>query len=72
MVAYNWVVVGGKLVRALVAGTRATTGVLDPLGWEFSPGPELYFKLMHGLAEAFQQCLAPHTGAADKQVNGND
>jgi len=60
------------LVRALVAGTRATTGVLDPLGWEFTPGPELYFELMHGLAEAFQQCLVPHTGAADKQVNGND
>jgi zinc transport system substrate-binding protein len=45
------------LVETVVEGTRARTGVLDPLGAELAPGPGQYFELMHGLADALAACL---------------
>ncbi len=45
------------LVNTLVNGTEARSGVLDPLGATLTPGPEAYFQLLTGLAEALRDCL---------------
>jgi len=41
----------------VIEGTRARTGVLDPEGAALRAGPELYFSLMGGLADALAICL---------------
>ncbi len=46
-----------KLVRVVVEGTGARTGVLDPLGADLADGPELYFELLNGLAASLVDCL---------------
>lgn len=46
------------LVRAVVRGTQARVGVLDPLGGELQPGPEAYFQLMRTLAASLVDCLS--------------
>lgn len=46
------------LVATLVEDTAARTGVLDPLGRGLQPGPDAYFQLMRGLADALAECLA--------------
>lgn len=46
------------LARALVEGTGAKVGVLDPLGADLSPGPDAYFQLMRNLAHSLKDCLA--------------
>jgi zinc transport system substrate-binding protein len=46
-----------KLVRTLVEGSHAKTGVLDPEGTALTAGPELYFMLMHNLADNLAGCL---------------
>lgn len=48
-----------RLVRALITGTRARSGVLDPLGAGIPQGSEHYFKVMRGLVRALRQCLNP-------------
>ncbi len=48
-----------RLVQTLIAGTRAHTGVLDPEGAALPAGPDLYVKLMKGLADSLTHCLAP-------------
>ena len=45
------------LVRTLVAGTGAGTGVLDPLGAAIDDGPDLYFTLMRANAAAIRACF---------------
>jgi zinc transport system substrate-binding protein len=45
------------LVETVIEGTRAQTGVLDPLGAALDPGPDQYFQLMNGLADALVDCL---------------
>jgi zinc transport system substrate-binding protein len=45
------------LVETVVEGTGATIGVLDPLGAELEPGPEMYFRLMRELAGSLVACL---------------
>lgn len=45
------------LVNTLVNGTEAGSGVLDPLGATLTPGPEAYFQLLSGLAQALRDCL---------------
>lgn len=47
------------LVRTVVEGTRARTGTLDYVGAEMTPGAELYFNVMRGLAKDLASCLAP-------------
>ena len=47
-----------KLVTTVTEGTSAKTGVLDPLGTSIKDGPELYFKLIHNMADSFQTCLS--------------
>lgn len=48
-----------RLVQMLIAGTSARTGVLDPEGAALPAGPDLYVKLMNGLADALTRCLEP-------------
>ena len=48
-----------RLIDTLVEGTAARVGVLDPLGAELAPGPDLYGKLLRGLAASLNACLAP-------------
>lgn len=45
------------LVATVVEGTGAGTGVLDPEGASYDEGPELYFDLLHGLADSLIACL---------------
>ena len=47
-----------RLVRALVAGTGAAVGILDPLGAQIEEGPDLYFTLMRANAATFRACFA--------------
>jgi zinc transport system substrate-binding protein len=46
-----------KLVAAVTEGTAARTGTLDVEGQLLSPGPDLYFDLMRGLAHNLASCL---------------
>ncbi len=46
------------LVETIADGTDAKTGVLDPLGATLTPGPDLYFELMEGMAASLNACLA--------------
>jgi zinc transport system substrate-binding protein len=45
------------LVDTVIENTNAQTGVLDPLGAALDAGPEQYFQLMNGLADALVDCL---------------
>jgi len=47
------------LVRTVVAGTAARTGVLDYVGVDLPPGPDAYFQMMRGLARSLAGCLKP-------------
>lgn len=46
------------LLRAIVEGTPAATGILDPEGTALPAGPELYEILMNKLADSLGACLA--------------
>lgn len=46
-----------RLVRTLIEGTGARSGVLDPLGAELADGPALYPTLLRGLAAGLEACL---------------
>jgi zinc transport system substrate-binding protein len=45
------------LIHSIVAGTRARTAVLDPLGSDLGPDADAYFTLMHNLAKSLVDCL---------------
>ena len=45
------------LVETVLDGTEARSGVLDPLGSDLSPGPDLYPRLMRTLARTLADCL---------------
>ncbi|HRY24596.1 MAG: zinc ABC transporter substrate-binding protein [Geminicoccaceae bacterium] len=47
-----------RLVATLIEGTKARTGVLDPLGVALEPGPRAYHELLLGLARNLAECLA--------------
>ena len=47
------------LVAAVIEGTGARAGTLDPLGAAIAPGPEAYFTLMRALADDLVTCLKP-------------
>jgi len=47
-----------KLVSTVVEGTKAKTGVLDPLGASIQNGPKLYFILIHDMANSLKKCLS--------------
>lgn len=46
-----------KLVTTLDEGTGVRVGVLDPLGADLQPGPQLYPALLRGLARSLAGCL---------------
>ena len=48
-----------KLVKVVTDGTKAKSGVLDPVGAGLKDGPELYFTLMRNMAKSMKTCLAP-------------
>ncbi len=47
-----------KLVKTVIDGTDARTGVLDPLGAELKDGPDLYPQLIRNLADSLKTCLS--------------
>ena len=47
-----------KLVKTLVEGTGARTGVLDPLGASLTKGPDLYSQLIREMASSLKNCLS--------------
>ncbi|MBV2144361.1 zinc ABC transporter substrate-binding protein ZnuA [Falsochrobactrum sp. TDYN1] len=47
-----------KLVRTVIEGTDAQTGILDPLGAELKDGPDLYPQLIRNLAASLKDCLS--------------
>ena len=47
-----------KVVEVITSGTSARTGVLDPLGVELKPGPDLYPTLIKQMAKALKACLS--------------
>ncbi len=53
------------IAATVVEGTGARIGVLDPLGVGLAPGPDLYGKLLMGLAASLIDCLSgPPAGPA--------
>ena len=50
-----------KLVRTIIEGTGALTGVLDPLGADVPPGTDAYFELMRQLAGSLESCLGKNS-----------
>ena len=50
-----------KLVSTVVEGTKAKTGVLDPLGASIQNGPKLYFILIRDMANSLNKCLSNKT-----------
>lgn len=50
-----------KVVDAVIDGTKARKGVLDPEGATLMAGPQLYPALMRNLAAELRRCLAPST-----------
>ncbi len=47
------------IVQTLVEGTKARSGVLDPVGGSLPPGPDAWFALMSNLAKSLENCLSP-------------
>ncbi|MBY4891925.1 zinc ABC transporter substrate-binding protein [Rhodobacteraceae bacterium N5(2021)] len=45
------------IVEVVLDGTDANTGVIDPLGSELAPGPDLYPQLMRNMATTLLDCL---------------
>ncbi|GGH38256.1 zinc transport system substrate-binding protein [Cribrihabitans marinus] len=45
------------IVDAVLDGTGASTGVIDPLGAELEPGPDLYPQLLKKMATTLAECL---------------
>lgn len=48
-----------RLVRAVIEGSGARTGVLDPLGAALPDGPGLYVRLLRAMATSYADCLGP-------------
>jgi len=46
-----------RVVSTVIEGTKARSGILDPLGADLEPGAALYSKLMTALADEFATCL---------------
>ena len=46
-----------NLVAAVTEGTKARSGTIDPEGQFLTPGPDLYFDLMRGMAHNLRACL---------------
>lgn len=47
-----------KLVNVVMEGTDARSGTLDPEAATQTPGPDLYFEMMRGIAKSLKDCLS--------------
>ena len=47
-----------KLVKVVMEGTGARTGVLDPLGADIPAGEDAYFTLLRNMAKSLRTCLS--------------
>ncbi|CDN90879.1 zinc ABC transporter substrate-binding protein ZnuA [Agrobacterium tumefaciens] len=47
-----------KLISVITEGTAAKSATLDPEAATLEPGPDLYFKLMRGIAASLKDCLS--------------
>ncbi|CAN7263912.1 zinc ABC transporter substrate-binding protein [Agrobacterium tumefaciens] len=47
-----------KLISVITEGTIAKSATLDPEAATLEPGPDLYFKLMRGIAGSLKDCLS--------------
>lgn len=47
-----------KLISVITEGTAAKSATLDPEAATLEPGPNLYFKLMRGIAGSLKDCLS--------------
>ena len=47
-----------RLVSIIIEGTKAKSGVLDPLGAALDPGPGFYSELIRGMAVSIRNCLS--------------
>ncbi|WP_404379268.1 zinc ABC transporter substrate-binding protein [Caenispirillum salinarum] len=47
-----------RLIATVTENTDARTGVLDPLGSDHAPGPDLYAALMRDMTDALVDCLS--------------
>ena len=47
-----------KLVKVVMEGTGAGTGVLDPLGADIPAGEDAYFTLLRNMAKSLRTCLS--------------
>lgn len=47
-----------KLVSIVLEGSKAKSGVLDPLGATLPEGPDQYFEMIRGLANSLKDCLS--------------
>jgi zinc transport system substrate-binding protein len=47
-----------RLVQTITEGLTVRVGVLDMLGADQAPSPDLYFNVMRGLSQSMVQCLA--------------
>lgn len=45
------------IIRTIVEGTKASSGMLDPEGSALAEGPDLYPQLLRGLADGLLDCL---------------
>ncbi len=45
------------IVATVLDGTDAKTGVIDPLGSDLEPGPELYFQVIKNMARTLADCM---------------
>ncbi|MAY62044.1 MAG: zinc ABC transporter substrate-binding protein [Rhizobiales bacterium] len=50
-----------KIVSVAIEGSDARSGVLDPVGADLAPGPDLYGKLIGNLATSMRDCLADNS-----------
>ncbi len=48
-----------RVLSVIQEGSSVKIGTLDPLGSEIEPGTDLYFQLMHKLADNLTECLKP-------------
>ncbi|XXB09725.1 zinc ABC transporter substrate-binding protein [Rhizobium sp. YTUHZ045] len=47
-----------RLVKVVIEGTSAKSGILDPEAATLKAGPDLYFTLMRGIADSMKACLS--------------
>ncbi|MBL1419892.1 MAG: zinc ABC transporter substrate-binding protein ZnuA [Alphaproteobacteria bacterium] len=47
-----------KLVGTVIEGTKAKSGVIDPLGSSLENGSDLYFNLIRNMASSIKECLS--------------